>query len=121
PSSTASAAPSPSPSASMAPTCLAPIASFSWSPFNPSKKTNVTFVDTSTNMNVPACGLQWTWSFGDGSGGSTLQSPVYRYQLRGTYSVTLLVTTSAGPDQRTQTISVTNCWPATDAAPAARP
>jgi Flp pilus assembly protein TadG len=108
PSSTASAAPSPSPSASMAPTCLAPIASFSWSPFNPSKKTNVTFLDTSTNMNVPACGLQWTWSFGDGSGGSTLKNPVYSYQFRGTYSVTLLVTNSAGSDQRTQTISVTN-------------
>jgi Flp pilus assembly protein TadG len=106
PSPSASAAPSPS--ASMPPTCLAPLASFSWTPFNPSKKTNVSFVDGSTNMNVPGCSLQWTWSFGDGSGGSTLRNPVYSYQFRGTYSVTLLVTNSAGSNQRTQTISVSN-------------
>jgi PKD repeat protein len=59
-------------------------------------------------MNVPGCGLQWTWSFGDGSGGSTLNGPVYSYQFRGTYTVTLLVTNSAGSDQRAQTISVAN-------------
>jgi PKD repeat protein len=108
PSATASASVAPSASASMPPICLAPIAGFTWTPFNPSKKQSVTFTDTSTNMDVPGCSLQWTWSFGDGSGGSTVRNPTYSYQFRGTYSVTLLVTNSAGSNQSIQTISVTN-------------
>jgi PKD repeat protein len=59
-------------------------------------------------MNVPSCSLRWTWSFGDGSGGSTLQNPVYSYASRGTYTVTLLVTNSAGSAQRVQSVPVTN-------------
>jgi hypothetical protein len=57
--------------------CPAPIADFYWSPASPSKKTNVTFLDTVDQHERPSCSLHWTWSFGDGSGGSTLQNPVY--------------------------------------------
>ena len=117
PSASPSVAPSdsPSPSSSIAPSaspsggqCLAPIADFAWSPASPSKKSNITFLDHSINMNVPSCSLHWTWSFGDGSGGSLVQNPVYAYQFRGTYTVTLLVTNSAGSNQRVQSVSVGN-------------
>jgi PKD repeat protein len=54
------------------------------------------------------CGSQWTWSFGDGSGGSTQQNPIYQWQNNGSYVVTLLVSNTAGSDTVQQTISVSN-------------
>lgn len=38
----------------------------------------------------------WNWNFGDGSGTSQVQNPVYTYNIPGTYPVTLTVTSSAG-------------------------
>ena len=58
-------------------------------------------------MNVPTCGLQWTWNFGDGKGGSSAQNPPYAYSKQGQYNVTLLVTNSAGSNSVTQRIRVT--------------
>ncbi|MFH1296437.1 MAG: PKD domain-containing protein [Bacteroidota bacterium] len=36
--------------------------------------------------------IAWFWDFGDGSGTSTIQNPVYTYAAPGTYNVMLLVT-----------------------------
>jgi PKD repeat protein len=59
-------------------------------------------------MTFGQCGATWTWSFGDQSGGSTLQNPPYSYSERGTYIVTLLVANSAGSDSKQLSITVTN-------------
>lgn len=49
----------------------------------------------------------WNWNFGDNVGTSNLQSPNYTYTQDGTYSVTLIVGTSAGcSDTITQTITI---------------
>jgi len=60
----------------------------------------------STNVIAGQCGAQWAWSFGDQVGGSTQQNPMYAYQQRGTYTVTLLVSNSAGSNTKTQQITV---------------
>jgi PKD repeat protein len=67
----------------------------------------VTFTNMSTNITVGTCGAAWNWSFGDG-GGATVPNPLYTYSKRGTYTVTLLVTNSAGSDDQIYQITVQN-------------
>jgi hypothetical protein len=59
------------------------------------------FSNTSTGDN-----LSYVWSFGDGQTG-TQASPSHIYSQAGTYTVTLTATNSAGSDQFTDTIQVT--------------
>ncbi|MBX3176869.1 MAG: leucine-rich repeat domain-containing protein [Candidatus Hydrogenedentes bacterium] len=53
----------------------------------------VTFQDRSDTLGDQI--LSWNWTFGDG-GTSTARNPVYTYQNRGTYSVTLRIETVRG-------------------------
>lgn len=48
-----------------------------------------------TDLSMPGAGtiISWLWDFGNGDG-STLQNPLYTYQIPGTYAVTLTVTNS---------------------------
>jgi PKD repeat protein len=59
-------------------------------------------------MTPGQCNAQWTWNFGDGSGGATIPNPIYQWDNNGSYVVTLLVSNNAGSDTVQQTITVTN-------------
>jgi len=50
------------------------------------------FTDSSTVQPM----FSWNWDFGDGTGTSQTQNPTYEYHEEGEYSVTLIVSTSAG-------------------------
>lgn len=56
----------------------------------------IVFSDRSTNEPI-----SWSWDFGDGST-STEQNPSHTYTTEGTYTVTLIVTNSAGSDTVTK-------------------
>ena len=62
----------------------------------------VTFTSTATGTS-----LSHSWNFGDNSGTSTAQNPVYDYTSAGTYTVTLTVSNSAGSDSTTEQVTVT--------------
>jgi PKD repeat protein len=51
-----------------------------------------------TDLSIPnaASLVAWAWDFGDGSGSSTLQNPIYTYAGANTYNVTLIVTNDHG-------------------------
>jgi gliding motility-associated-like protein len=51
------------------------------------------FTDASSSVNGPI--TSWSWDFGDG-GTDTLQDPFYRFDLPGTYPVTLIISDSLG-------------------------
>jgi len=57
----------------------------------------VFFTDLSLPGDEPI--TSWQWDFGDG-GTSTVAAPVYTYVNTGVYTVSLIVTTAAGVDQR---------------------
>jgi Flp pilus assembly protein TadG len=105
-SASGSASPSPTPTPTAQP-CFAPEADFSVSPTSGKKKKTIfQFTDASTYMNNLACNPIWSWSFGDGSGASSLQNPTYLYNSQGTFTVTLVVTNSVGTSQKTRTVDV---------------
>ena len=52
------------------------------------------FTDTSTDFDGSVVG--WSWDFGDSSGTSSAQNPMYTYPGPGTYTVTLTVTDDMG-------------------------
>jgi len=57
------------------------------------------------------CGTIWSWSFGDGSGSSSLQNPTYVYNTSNTspgFTVTLVASNSKGNSTATRVIPVTN-------------
>lgn len=87
-----------------------PIADFSAAPTSGNPPLTVQFTDLSTNNPT-----SWSWDFGDGSGGSTEQNPVYVYSGLGTYTVTLNATNSYGSDTETKIdyITVTDVQPGT--------
>ena len=58
----------------------------------------VIFIDTSTGNP-----RNWFWSFGDGTT-STQRSPTHFYTSHGTYTVTLMVSNSAGSSSQTRTL-----------------
>jgi Flp pilus assembly protein TadG len=111
----AGGAPTPTPTATPAPTpnptpnCFTPGASFSVNPTGGSKNSTVfTFTDASTNMSTPGCSSIWSWSFGDGSGASSQQHPTYIYSKKGTYTITLTVSNTAGNGSTTRVVTVSN-------------
>ncbi len=79
-----------------------PVASFSWSPVNPTVGQTVQFTDTSTGPPTT-----WSWSFGDGSS-STVASPTHAYATPGIHSVTLQVGNAQGTASVTKSISVSS-------------
>ncbi|WP_205513734.1 PKD domain-containing protein [Longitalea arenae] len=70
-----------------------PVAAFTVAPDTLCQGADNVFNDESITSNSPI--QQWRWDFGDGSS-STVQDPVKRYKLPGTYTVQLQVTTSVG-------------------------
>ncbi len=63
-----------------------PVANFTYRPSYGTFPLDVQFNDTSTDSPN-----QWEWDFGDDSPRSTLKDPVHRYNVPGTYPVTLKV------------------------------
>ncbi|HDO19771.1 MAG TPA: PKD domain-containing protein, partial [Thermoplasmatales archaeon] len=66
-----------------------PIASFTYSPQNPTTSDTIHFYDQSTDSDGSI--VSWYWNFGDGST-STQKNPTHKYSSSGTYTVTLTVT-----------------------------
>ena len=73
----------------------APTAAFTGAPRSGPKPLTVQFTDQSTPGSSAITG--WAWSFGDG-GTSTSQNPSHTYDVAGSYSVSLTVTTADGSD-----------------------
>ena len=61
---------------------------------------------TVTFNNTSMGGTSYDWDFGDGSGGSTEESPVHNYEITGEYKVILIVTNECGSDTIETTIMV---------------
>lgn len=113
PAPTSSGTPSPTPTASPTPSptpiCFPPTADFEFAPGTGKKKqTLFAFGDLSTT--TAECPLTYSWNFGDGAGSSstsTLQNPTHMYQTQGTYTITLVVSSAGGSDERSRTVTVT--------------
>lgn len=75
-----------------------PSASFS------SQSNGRTVIFTDTSSGNPTA---WVWNFGDASGTSSEQNPVYTYAADGTYTVTLTVTNAVGSDTTSIFVTVT--------------
>ncbi len=105
-----SASPTPSPTPTPTPTpCTVPVASFTVSPAS-GRKNSTTFTVTSTTANPggPHCNPIYSWSWGDGAHASG-PSAQHIYDKRGTYTVTLVVSNTAGSsNQFERDINVTN-------------
>lgn len=76
----------------------APTANFTASTTNPSYKEVVQFTDTSLPGSAPI--TSWLWNFGDG-GTSTQQNPTHAYQNKGSFTVSLTVTSNHGTNTKT--------------------
>lgn len=102
PSPSASPSAAPSASASVAPStapCTLPSAGFTYTTSPKSDKAPVSLLVTDTSTSI-ACGMSsWFWDFGDNTT-STVQSPTsggpHVYRVKGTYTITLIVTNAAG-------------------------
>jgi PKD repeat protein len=72
-----------------------PVASFTFSPTNPTPGTVVQFTDTSTGGPT-----SWSWNFGDpsspGDNTSTLQNPTHVFSAGGAYTVALVASNANG-------------------------
>ncbi|MEW5802523.1 MAG: PKD domain-containing protein [bacterium] len=64
-----------------------PVAYFTYTPASVCASSNVQFTDTSTGDPI-----SWSWNFGDGTAGSTVQNPVHAFSQGGTFTVSLTVT-----------------------------
>ena len=81
-----------------------PIASFTYSPQNPTTSDTIHFYDQSTDTDGSI--VSWYWNFGDGST-STQRNPTHRYSSPGRYTVTLKVKDDKGAtDTYEKTITV---------------
>jgi len=73
----------------------------------------IVFTDLSTSF--PDNIVSWEWDFGDGTGTSTEQHPVYTYADDGVYSVTLTVTDDDGSwNSVTHTVTILDLGPEAD-------
>ena len=70
-----------------------PIATFTFSPPNPTTADTITFTDASTDVGGSV--VTWLWEFGDGAT-STVQTPTHKYATGGTKAVKLTVTDNDG-------------------------
>ncbi len=74
-----------------------PVAAFTASPTTVTTGQSIQFTDQSTNSPI-----SWSWDFGDG-GRSSIQNPSHAYLIKGTYTVSLMVTNNYGSDTETKT------------------
>ena len=65
----------------------------------------VDLITVFTDMSTDA--VSWAWDFGDGSGTSTAQNPVYTYAAAGTYNVCLVTTNPCSSDSICIMVTVT--------------
>jgi PKD repeat protein len=79
-----------------------PTAGFTAHPTQALRPLTVVFTDTTTTVPPGDPTLTYLWAFGDGVT-STLRSPTHTYEVRGTYTVTLIVGNAAGSDSATRT------------------
>ncbi|WP_424356685.1 DUF2341 domain-containing protein [Methanocella sp. MCL-LM] len=86
----------------------APVASFTSNPTIGQNPLTVQFTSTS---NLYGTAATYSWNFGDGQA-STAQNPSHIYTNAGTYTVTLIVTNTAGSSTTTATITVSQHPPA---------
>jgi Flp pilus assembly protein TadG len=93
PTPTPTPAPTPVPSPTPTPVCVAPTATFTWAALGQKR---IQFTDTSTAMSDAGCNPIWSWNFGDGSGASSAQYPLYEYANSSRKNVTLTVSNVAG-------------------------
>lgn len=78
----------------------APVANFEWAALS-SCGGDMQFTDLSTNF-----ANEWLWDFGDGTGTSNQQNPVYTYSEGGTYTVSLTATNGFGTNTITFDVDV---------------
>ena len=78
-----------------------PIASFQFE-VDSENFLRVTFSNFSQNA------TSYSWDFGDNSGTSTEESPVYTYEAAGDYTVTLTATGPGGENEQSQMLSITD-------------
>lgn len=79
-----------------------PVASFAFSPSDPSIVDVVQFTDTSSEQTAIQ---SWAWDFGDGAT-SAAPSPNHQYAADGDYTVHLTVAYAGGTSQSTQVVQV---------------
>ena len=81
-----------------------PVASFTFSPSNPSTNQGVSFTDMSSDPDGQV--VSWSWDFGDG-GSSTERNPTHTFNIDGTYTVRLIVSDNYGATSTsTKTVTV---------------
>jgi PKD repeat protein len=90
----------PTPTATPIPTTGGLAASFTYAPATPYTGKRTQFTDTSSGEP-----RSWQWTFGDG-GSSTDRNPTHSWAKRGTYTVTLVVTSGPTNAQASKTITV---------------
>ncbi len=87
-----------------------PIAQFILNPQKPILKDNITYQDTSIDLDGTI--VAWSWDFGDDVT-STKQSPKHRYKNQGTYTITLTIIDNDGAQaQIEKTIIIVDDKPA---------
>ena len=80
-----------------------PVAGFSGLPLSGGVPLTVIYSDSSTNTPT-----SWLWNFGDGNTtNNTQQNPVHRYNIAGTYTVSLNATNTAGSNTSTRVNYIT--------------
>lgn len=83
------------------------VPAFTYLPLTPGQFDPVSFDASGTTLNGSSClGCTYTWDFGDGTAGSGRLTS-HRFESRGTFAVTLQVTTAAGTtSSTTKTIAI---------------
>jgi gliding motility-associated-like protein len=69
-----------------------PTVDFTIAPACPGETSQLIDQSASSNGGI----IAWTWDFGDGTSGDTIQNPFHVYDLPGSYNASLIVTDSAG-------------------------
>jgi parallel beta-helix repeat protein len=88
---------------------VAPVASFTYTPVDPTNRDTVHFTDHSTDYDGYI--VSWHWDFGDGNT-SDLRNPTHQYAAPGIYTVNLTITDNSGASSSvTKTVVVVNIPP----------
>jgi PKD repeat protein len=86
----------------------APVANFTYSPQAPKVNTSVFFNGSSSTAALGRQIVAWDWNFGDGSSDDHGRNVAHTFTKTGTYTVTLIVTDSAGQTAVISTVITIN-------------